>query len=152
MSTVRAAGFALAFVIAAAAHAGAQVAAQAGSSPAEAGIREALRQYSSALENLDADAVKKIQPSIQLEALRKAFKEMKSLKVAIEDVRVLASDDAGARVSCKVTQTLTPKAGSKQTTAVTRVMRLRRQPGDRAPGHLVPAVDVGTWTIELFER
>ena len=138
MSTVRAAGFALAFLVAAAAHAGAQAVAQAGSPPADAGIREALRQYSSALENLDADAVKKIQPSIQVEALRKAFKEMKSLKVAIEDVRVLASDDAGARVSCRVTQTLTPKAGSKQTTTVTRVLRLRRQ--------------VGAWTIELFER
>jgi hypothetical protein len=137
MSTVRAAGFALAFLVAAAAHAGAQAAAQAGPA-ADGGIREALRQYSSALENLDADAVKKIQPSIQVEALRKAFKEMKSLKVAIEDVRVLASDDAGARVSCRVTQTLTPKAGSKQTTAVTRVLRLRRQ--------------VGAWTIELFER
>jgi ABC-type branched-subunit amino acid transport system substrate-binding protein len=137
MSTVRAAGFALAFLVAAAAHAGAQAVAQAGP-PADRGIREALRQYSSALENLDADAVKKIQPSIQVEALRKAFKEMKSLKVAIEDVRVLASDDAGARVSCRVTQTLTPKAGSKQTTAVTRVLRLRRQ--------------VGAWTIELFER
>jgi hypothetical protein len=37
-----------------------------------------------------------------------------------------------------VNQTLTPKAGSKQTTAVTRVMRLRRQ--------------VGSWIIESFER
>ena len=74
--------------------------------------------------------MKKIQPSVGLEALRKAFKEMKSLKVVIEDVRVLTSDDDAARVSCRVTQTLTPKAGSKQTTAVTRVMRLRRQAGD----------------------
>jgi hypothetical protein len=136
MSSVRTLGFALAFLIAAT-HASAQVVAQAGP-PAEAGIREALRQYSTALENLDADAVKKIQPSIEVEAIRKAFKEMKSLKVAIEDVRVLAADDATARVSCRVTQTLTPKAGSKQTTAVTRVMRLRRQ--------------VGAWTIVLFER
>jgi hypothetical protein len=137
MSTVCAVGFALTFLCAAT-HAGAQVVAQAAVSPAEAGIREALRQYSTALENLDADAVKRIQPSIGLEPLRKAFKEMKSLKVAIEDVRVLAADDAAARVSCRVTQTLTPKAGSKQTTAVTRVMRLRRQSG--------------AWTIELFER
>jgi hypothetical protein len=105
---------------------------------AEAGIRDALRQYSSALENLDADAVKKIQPSIGVEGLRKAFREMRSLKVTIEDVRVLTSDDSLARVSCRVTQTLTPKAGSKQTTAVTRVMRLRRQ--------------AGAWTIEQFER
>jgi hypothetical protein len=30
-------------------------------------------------------------------------------------------------VSCRVTQAFTPKAGSKQNTTVTRVMRLRRQ-------------------------
>jgi len=137
MIIVRALACALTFLLAAG-HADAQAVAQAGISPAEPGIREALRLYSTALENLDADAVKRIQPSIEVEALRKAFREMKSLKVDIEDVRVLAADDAGARVSCRVTQTLTPKAGSKQTTAVTRVMRLRRH--------------VGAWTIELFER
>ncbi len=136
MRIVRAAALALTFLVAGT-HAGAQAVAPP-VSPAEAGIREALRQYSTALENLDADAVKKVQPAIELEALKKAFREMKSLKVAIEDVRVLAAGDDAARVSCRVTQTLTPKAGSKQTTAVTRVLRLRRQ--------------VGAWTIELFER
>jgi hypothetical protein len=138
MTLVRVVGVALVFLMATASHAGTQVAAPAGSATAEAGIREALLEYSTALERLDADAVKKIQPSVGLEALRKAFREMRSLKVVIEDVRVLTSDDDAARVSCRVTQTLTPKAGSKQTTAVTRVMRLRRQ--------------AGTWTIEIFER
>jgi hypothetical protein len=42
------------------------------------------------------------------------------------------------RVSCRVTQTLTPKAGSKQTIAVTRVIRLHEQD------------DV--WVIDAFER
>ena len=101
-------------------------------------IREVLRQYADALEHLDADAVKKVQPSIDVENLRKAFREMRALNVTIGDVRILAADDATARVSCKVNQTLTPKAGSKQTTAVTRVMRLRRQ--------------VGSWIIDSFER
>lgn len=104
----------------------------------EVGIRDLLRQYSTALEQLDADAVKKVQPSIELENLRKAFREMRALNVTIDDVRVLASDSVVARVSCRVTQTLTPKAGSKQTTALTRVMRLRRQSD--------------SWTIESFER
>jgi hypothetical protein len=111
------------------------------SSPAaqvDAGIRDALKQYASALERLDADAVKKVQPSIEVENLRKAFREMRALNVTIEDIRILAADATMARVSCKVNQTLTPKAGSKQTTAVTRVMRLRRQ--------------VGSWIIESFER
>jgi hypothetical protein len=104
----------------------------------EAAIRDTLRQYATALAQLDADAVKKVQPSIAVEHLRQAFKEMRALTVTIEDVRVLAADDTLARVSCKVNQTLTPKAGSKQTTAVTRVMRLRRQ--------------VGSWIIDGFER
>ena len=111
---------------------------QAGNPQVEVNIRDLLRQYSTALEHLDADAVKKVQPSIEVENLRKAFREMRALNVTIEDVRVLAADEAAARVSCRVTQILTPKAGSKQTTAATRVMRLRRQ--------------AGSWSIESFER
>ena len=114
------------------------LAAQPASAQPDAAIRDVLRQYADALAHLDADAVKKVQPSIDVENLRKAFKEMRALNVTIADVRVLAADEATARVSCKVNQTLTPKAGSKQTTAVTRVMRLRRQ--------------VGSWIIDSFER
>jgi hypothetical protein len=104
----------------------------------EVGIRDLLRVYSTALEHLDADAVKKVQPSIEVENLKKAFREMRALTVTIEDVRVLTADGTTARVSCRVTQVLTPKAGSKQTTAATRVMRLRRL--------------AGSWNIESFER
>lgn len=130
---------ALVFVVASAINAPAQVAPQqAGSPQVEVSIRDLLRQYSTALEHLDADGVKKVQPSIEIENLRKAFREMRALNVAIEEIRVLATDGTTARVSCRVTQTLTPKAGTKQTTAVTRVMRLRRQ--------------VGSWSIESFER
>jgi len=111
---------------------------QAGNPQVEVNIRDLLRQYSTALEHLDADAVKKVQPSIEVENLRKAFREMRALNVTIEDVRVLAADEATARVSCRVSQILTPRAGSKQTTTATRVMRLRRQ--------------AGSWSIESFER
>jgi hypothetical protein len=105
---------------------------------AEAGVRETLQRYSAALESLDANAVKKVQPAIPADSLSKAFKDMRELKVVIDEVRVLASDTSTARVSCRVTQTLTPKAGSKQTSAVTRVMRLRRQ--------------ADAWVIDGFER
>jgi hypothetical protein len=47
-------------------------------------------------------------------------------------------DGTTARVSCRVTQTLTPKAGAKQTTTLNRVMRLRR--------------DSDMWVIDAFER
>ena len=107
-------------------------------SAAEAGVRETLQKYSAALESLDAKAVKKVQPSIPVENLTKAFNDMRELKVDIDAVRVLSMDGAAARVSCRVTQTLTPKVGSKQTTAVTRVMRLRRE--------------ADAWVIDGFER
>ena len=58
--------------------------------------------------------------------LKKAFKEMRALEVTIADLKVLSTDATVVRVSCKVTQTLTPRAGSKQTTAVNRVVRLKK--------------------------
>lgn len=105
---------------------------------AESGVRDTLQRYSAALERLDANAVKKVQPSLAAENLARAFKEMKELKVAIDEVKVLSADKATALVSCRVTQTLTPKVGPKQTTAVTRVMRMRR--------------DATAWVIDGFER
>ena len=111
---------------------------QAQAAAAETAVRDTLQRYSAALESLDADAVKKVQPSIAADSLAKAFKDMRELKVAIDTVRVLSLDGTTARVSCRVTQTLTPKAGSKRTTAVTRVMRLRR--------------NAEAWVIDGFER
>jgi hypothetical protein len=105
---------------------------------AETAVRDTLQRYSAALESLDANAVKKVQPSIPVESLAKAFKDMRELKVAIDAVRVLSIDRGTARVSCRVTQTLTPRAGSKQTSAVTRVMRLRH--------------NEDAWVIDGFER
>jgi hypothetical protein len=105
---------------------------------AETGVRDTLQRYSAALESLDVDAVKKVQPSIPVEDLTKAFKDMRELKVAIDAVRVLSVEGSTARVSCRVTQTLTPRAGSKKTTAVTRVIRLKR--------------DTNIWVIDGFER
>jgi hypothetical protein len=102
------------------------------------GVRDALLQYAAALESLDADAVKKVQPSIDVEGLKRAFREMRALEVDIDNIRLLSSESGSARVSCRVAQTLTPKAGSRQTTSVTRVLRLRRQ-------------DSG-WIIQGFER
>ena len=104
----------------------------------EAGVRDALQKYSAALQSLDANAVKKVQPSVPVEILAKAFMDMRELKVEIDAVRVLSMEATTARVSCRVTQTLTPKAGSKKTTAVTRVMRLRRE--------------ADAWVIDRFER
>jgi hypothetical protein len=104
----------------------------------EAELRDVLQQYSLALESLDADAVKKLQPSMDLETLKKAFREMRALDVTIDNVKVLSVDAVLARISCRVSQTLTPKAGSKQTTTVNRVLRLRK--------------GQASWVIDAFER
>jgi hypothetical protein len=105
---------------------------------ADAALRDTLQRYSAALESRDADAVKKVHPSIATEPLAKAFKDMRELKVLIDGVRVLSVDGSTARVSCRVTQSLTPRVGSPRTTAVTRVMRLRRE--------------ADMWVIDNFER
>jgi hypothetical protein len=104
----------------------------------EADVRDALQRYSAALESLDVNAVRKVQPSIPAESLAKAFRDMRELDVTIDMVRVLSLDGTSARVSCRVIQTLTPKAGAKRTTTVTRVMRLKRNPD--------------AWIIDGFER
>jgi hypothetical protein len=106
--------------------------------PMDAAVREALQQYSAALESLNADQVKKVHPSVDSENLKRAFKEARELKVTIDSIKVLSSDGATARVSCRVTQVFTPRAGTKQNTTVTRVLRLRKQ--DAA------------WLIDGFER
>lgn len=106
--------------------------------PIDPGLRDVLQQYAAALESLDGDAVKKVQPSIDVEGLKRAFREMRALDVDIDNIRLLSGDQNTARVSCRVKQTLTPKAGSRQSSEVTRVLLLRRQDG--------------TWIIQGFER
>ena len=54
---------------------------------------------SAALESLNAEQVKKIHPSVDSEALKRAFKEMRELKVTIDSIKVLSSDGATARVT-----------------------------------------------------
>ena len=104
----------------------------------QTGVRELLQQYSSAFERLDPNAVKKVQPSADVENLRNAFKEMRALAITIDEIKILSTDSAITRAGCRVTQTMTPKAGSKKTIVVMRVIRLRRQ---------------GTaWIIDAFER
>ena len=47
----------------------------------ETELRAALDQYSTALESLDVEAVKKIQPSIDARNLERAFRDMQALDV-----------------------------------------------------------------------
>ena len=119
--------------------AGTAGAAQTSGDPAlKARVTELLEQYTAALEKLDAEAVKKVQPSADSETLKSAFRQMRSLEVDIDEITILSASENGARVSCRVKQTLVPRAGSKQTTTVVRVLRLKRQQD--------------AWLIDTFER
>lgn len=104
----------------------------------DAPIKDALQQYATAYESLDAEQVKKIWPAVDVEKLRRAFGDMRELKLGIDSVRVLSTDGATARVSARVMQTMVPKAGVKEASTVTRVFRLRKQEA--------------VWLIEGFER
>src|SRR5262245_54920509 len=79
----------------------------------DAGIQDALKHYADAFQNLDAAGVKRVQPSANEASLQSAFREMRALEVTIYDVQVLSQDSSATRVSCRVRQTLTPKAGSR---------------------------------------
>jgi hypothetical protein len=106
----------------------------------EGAAKETLQKYAAAFESLDAEQVKKVHPSVDAPALQGAFNDMRALQVTIDDVRVLSSDGATMRVSCKIAQTLTKKIGrgKEATPPVTRVFRLRKQEA--------------SWVIDGFER
>jgi hypothetical protein len=107
-------------------------------SPIEGPIREALQQYAAAMESLDADQVRKTYPSVDVEGLRRALRDMRELKVTIDSVKVLSVEGPVARVSFRVNQIAIPKAGRKETSTVTRVFRLRKQEA--------------VWVIDGYER
>jgi hypothetical protein len=117
-------------------------AAAAGQAPSgrtiDPALRDTLTQYASAFRSLDAAAVKRVQPSANVASLQSAFNEMRALDVAIDEITVLSEDSTATRVSCRVRQTLTPKAGSRKSIEVVRVVRLRKQ-------------NTG-WVIDAFER
>jgi len=116
----------------------AEPSAQTPTASAEAAVRDTLQRYATAMESLDVAEVKKVQPTIPADNLARAFRDMRQLKVTIDEVRVLSVDGARARVSCRVTQLLIPRAGSRQMTAVTRVILLRKE--------------TESWVIDGFER
>jgi hypothetical protein len=105
----------------------------------EAAVTGALQQYAAAYESMDANNVKKIWPNVDVDSLKRAFGDMRSLKVTIDTVRVLEVEGATARVSFRVTQEVTFKAGARpKPITVIRVARLRRQEA--------------VWVIDGFER
>jgi hypothetical protein len=106
--------------------------------PVDAALRDTLAQYATAFRTLDAAAVKRVQPAANVASLQSAFNEMRALDVSIDEIALLSEDSAATRVSCRVRQTLTPKAGSRKTIDVVRVVRLRKQ-------------NTG-WVIDAFER
>jgi eukaryotic-like serine/threonine-protein kinase len=89
------------------------------SEDADAGIRAAIRRYSQAFEQKDADALRKIWPNMgdKYSSYRVAFESALSIRMRVDIANVdLSSDRATAVVTGQVSQDYTPK-GSKTRTS-----------------------------------
>ncbi|MGE3274490.1 MAG: hypothetical protein AB7O67_05225 [Vicinamibacterales bacterium] len=71
-----------------------------GTAAAEQRIRETLRRYGAAYEALDADAAKRVWPSVNAADLSRAFAGLASQQLTFERCQVLDLGSATARASC----------------------------------------------------
>jgi tetratricopeptide (TPR) repeat protein/predicted Ser/Thr protein kinase len=76
----------------------------------EPAIRATLEAYAQAYRSLNADAVARVFPSVNLPALRRAFQETRQQDVQIENAQVRVQG-MRATVMCRIRQVFTPRAG-----------------------------------------
>ena len=95
----------------------------------EAAIRATLREYAAAYESLNVDAVRRVYPTVNAEALARSFREMSSQQVQITADDTITIDGATAVVRCTVIQSFTPKVGAGQRRNVPSVFRLQKTGG-----------------------
>ena len=79
-------------------------------------VRAALNRYESAYNRLDVDAVRSIWPSLDQRALARAFDNLTSQRVALQNCNVDVSG-ASARASCSGNASWTPKVGGGERSA-----------------------------------
>jgi ketosteroid isomerase-like protein len=80
----------------------------------EQSIRAVLQKYRAAYERLDADAARRVWPSVDVRALSRAFNGLRAQQLDFQqcDVKVR---DAGASASCRGSATYVPRVGSQET-------------------------------------
>jgi hypothetical protein len=75
-------------------------------------VRELLQRYVAAFEGLDADAAKAVWPTVDDEALRRAFSQLQAQHLTFESCGItIAGPDANAR--CRGQATFHPRVGSR---------------------------------------
>ena len=91
----------------------------------EAAVRATLRAYERAYSSLDAQAVKRIFPNVNADALGRAFAQLREQSVVIRNERVKVTGTT-ATVSGTVTQSFTPRVGSRGQTSVDAQFQLQK--------------------------
>jgi len=99
---------------------------------ADAGIRAAIRRYSLAFEQKDADALRKIWPNMgdKYSGYRVSFESAQSIRMRVDINKVdLSSDRATAVVTGQVSQDYTPKGSKTRTSRDAVTFHLARANG-----------------------
>ena len=88
-----------------------------------------LREYAAAQESLSVDAVRRVYPTINAEALARSFRALSSQQVEIVGDDQITIDGTNAIVRCLVRQAFTPKVGQRRVETQTAVFRLQKTGG-----------------------
>ena len=94
----------------------------------EPAIRALLNAYSQAYADLDADAVRRLYPTVNYDLVRRGFGGMKSQRLQIQNARIVVTGST-ATVSCQIVTTAAPKAGPQRTDSRATVLRLEKRDG-----------------------
>jgi len=84
--------------------------------PQEPLVRSTVARYAQAYNALDVDAVERVWPSVNRDALTRAFDSLASQRVTLGDCRIQLDGDT-AEATCAGWATWTPKVGREQTDA-----------------------------------
>jgi hypothetical protein len=96
----------------------------------EAAIRATLRDYAAAYESLNVDAVRKVYPKVNADALARSFREMAAQQVQIGNDAQISIEGATAVVRCTVIQGFTPRVGQgRRPQPVAATFRLQKTGG-----------------------
>jgi Protein kinase domain len=88
-------------------------------------ILATLREYAAAYESLNAEAVRRVFPSIDVARLAARFRDLRAQQVAMTNEQI-SIDGTTAVVRCKVRQAYTPRVGSGGSQTVDAEFRLQK--------------------------
>ena len=91
-------------------------------------IREVLRTYEAAYTSLNAEAVQRIYPSVNVGALKRSFSDLRAQTVKIDSEQIQVSGDE-ATVTCQIARSLSPRNSSTIHNVRPSTIRLRKQGG-----------------------